>query len=85
MFVSFLLNSFSTPEPRTASRTAMEVDGSEGGTNPFEVLPEELSVRVLRELGAEALVHASAVCSQVPLGGLSSFTISPFVQINKCK
>jgi hypothetical protein len=39
----------------------------EGGArvNPFDVLPEELSVRILRELSADALVHASAVCAQV--------------------
>ncbi|ELR17486.1 uncharacterized protein ACA1_062280 [Acanthamoeba castellanii str. Neff] len=37
----------------------MEEEGGARG-NPFEVLPEELSVRILRELSADALVNASA-------------------------
>jgi hypothetical protein len=48
----------------------MEEDGG-ARVNPFEVLPEELSVRILRELSADALVNASAVCAQVPFPSFS--------------
>jgi hypothetical protein len=53
----------------TRSHLVMLMEDHKRGSrsNPFADLPEELSVRILRELTAEALVNASAVCTHARL------------------